>query len=226
MRKIIYIGLVAINVNGFLSAASLASYDFTASDHLWTSTGNWAWASGAWSAGFESVASIATLTSPVMVLDKAGAVTVGVTHSYNFEYGFDGGRFEFTFDNGANWNVIAQNLFTANPYSATVAIGDYGQQIDGAVFTGYSGGPVTSYFTLGTGGQPKYETEGEQTLFEEGAEVQFRFLASWGNDDGPPAPNWQISTVTFETVVIPEPSHSALAALAMGICIWRRKRLS
>ena len=219
--------LLALNSAGLLSAATLANYDFTLTNQAWSQTGNWTWNSGSgrWQAGPETTATVGTLTSPVMTLNQAGVVNVELTHAYDFETFYDGGRFEFTADGGATWNVIAKNLFTTNAYNSTVELNDWGQMIDGAVFSDMSSGLLTSSFTLGTGGEAnRYESGGVQTTFGAGTEVQFRLLASWGDDAAPSGPNWQISAATFDLAAVPEPSLASLAALAAGMSLWRRRR--
>ena len=230
------VSTVVIGLASSTQGAVLLTSDFSSSDQGWSGNGSWAWSAvnGRWETPGADVTLVTTLTSPIITATGAGYISGSMTHSFRLEEGYDGGRLEFSVNGGA-WNVIAQNLVTGRSYTGAVTLGDWNQQIDGAVFTGisdHSPGPsihiyTLSNFQLGTGGAvDRYQSGGVPYLFTAGDTVQFRLLSSWGDDYFEADANWAATEVSFSLAPVPEPEHAAAACCALVVfaMFWAKKR--
>jgi hypothetical protein len=131
--------------------------------------------------------------------------------------GYDGGQIQFSVNGGA-FQIIPAGSITGTTYNVTIstAFGSFmaGQQAFSGTSAGFSAPAyVTSSFTLGTN-------------FNEGDSIVFRFL--FASDVGinvNVGNNWQIGSLSFDNVAVPEPSALGLCGLSvMGIIATRRRR--
>lgn len=158
------------------------------------------------------------LTTPVLTVLANGQVTGSFLHRFSFEAGFDGGLLTYAV-NGGSFNRVASGLLTGQMYNGTTGLGTpIGFGIP--VFTGTSADYatptyITTGFTLGTGAA--------QT-FAVGDSIQFQFLAEFDGGVLGSSPNWQIATLSFSNVGVPEPGSLALLGLPAAAWWIRRRR--
>jgi hypothetical protein len=191
---------------------------------------------GAWTYGtsFPSVGGTATwatpgvqaatayeLTTPVLTVQANGQVTGSFLHRFSFETNFDGGVLMYAV-NGGSFNKVPIGLLTGQVYNGSPGAGNPINSL-GALFTGTSTGYatpayVTTGFTLGTGAA--------QT-FAAGDSIQFQFLDGFDPNTLGSSPNWQIATLSFGNVAVPEPSSIILGGLGLASAAfngWRKRR--
>lgn len=154
------------------------------------------------------------LILPAQTLAGSGDVTFSFDHTYNFESTWDGGMLMANI-NGAGWNKVT--FFSQNGYSSSIQT-DYDWGYSGDfngedVWSGSSGGYITSIATLGT--------------LDVGDTVQVMFRGGWDWFSKGADPNWAIDNLTMTlTVAIPEPETYALVfgAGCVGLVALRRIR--
>ena len=195
----------------FLATASLvavsftaqagAIVDLTASDGLFTPGTNWNYVGGTgWVlTGANNLNTL--LTSPSFIAG-GGAVTLQLTHSYNFELNWDGGVVELSVNGGAFGLVPGLN-FSQNGY---VPIGFNNVVPNG--FTGSSGGTLVSSAFLG--------------FIPLGTSYQIQFHANYDSSivlsGGGPA--WTISNITLEDDGLAEIPEPGTWSLLLGGCAF------
>ncbi len=236
-------GLVLVAIVTILSSTALVQagpigLDFSSSDGGLTGTGNWAYDGSSWYVNGHTSHAYYYLTTPAFEVDTAGTVTGDFTHRYNFESWSDGGQIQFRVNAGA-WSTVPADLITGVTYDNGVygfydpanpgvyAYNGYLENGFNGVSSGY-GTPsyVTSSFTLGTGASP-YSGAGSAALFAAGDQVEFQFKAAYDVSTVAANPNWQVTSLSFDNVSVPEPGTVALAGIALfSVSLRRRRRLS
>ncbi len=169
---------------------------------------------GTWSAiGGDGIKNSA-LTSPDYFVTTAGPISLTFSHRYNFEYDnpgtrWDGGLLRISVNGGLYVTVPAASI-TGNSYQTDAVIGGNCPPVRGQfAFNGQSPGFtssnfVTSVAALGT--------------FNVGDVLSIQFLAAW--DDSyvpPPAPGWEITSLSFSPSVENSSADSAATFTAAGI---------
>jgi hypothetical protein len=208
-----------VSDQGFTS--SLATGNATA-QFSYSSTGGLG-GTGAWTTpGFDS--SLTRITSPVYIVQSLSEVTGSMTHRFNFEQGngsnYDGGVIQFSINGGAFQN-IGITLVGGTGYAGP--LGGVGPNPIGTP-DGF-GGTSPNYSTAYTTSTFRVGTTSAQTLAP-GTQIQFAFTAGWDDLVINAAPNWDISSATFNNVQpIPEPATIGLGvfAFAFGSRLLRRR---
>ncbi len=215
--------------------AATTVYNFNASGQGWTASsilpmegpfvyGNTGvGASGAWSSIGQIVDSAQSnttfVTSPSILVQSTGTVTLSFDHLYSFEGGaWDGGVVQFSV-NGGGFTTIPFESFSANPYVAVITgwgAGGENSQSALAGMTAFAGdSPGRSEYTFIT-------SVANVGSFNPGDALTIRFMSSSDtNTSGAFSPQWVIDNVSV-TNTVPEPGSLGLAALA-GVGLLRRR---
>lgn len=170
--------------------------------------------SGKWQIDGIAQTSLQALTSPQFTA-LTTSITLDIIHTYDYgnEADFDGGRAEYSTDNGSTWSIL-----TMTGYGTLSDL--FGNPLTG----GYAGGPASS--SAWTGSDSATHT-GTFTAGI-GDNVRIRFTGGWDiGFIGGTTPNWTIESVTVSNVtVVPEPHEYAMVAGLglLGFAVFRRIR--
>ncbi|MEY2408422.1 MAG: hypothetical protein QOF48_1092 [Verrucomicrobiota bacterium] len=169
---------------------------------------------GTWSAiGGDGIKNSA-LTSPDYFVTASGAISMTFLHRYNFEYDnpgtrWDGGILRLSINRGLYVTVPAASI-AGNSYQTDAVIGGNCPPVRGQyAFNGQSPGFVTSNFVTSTAALG---------TFNAGDVISVQFLAAWDESYvPPPAPGWEITSVSFSPSVENSSADGAVTFTASAV---------
>jgi hypothetical protein len=196
------------------ASAATISLDLTASDggftaqNLGVGANTWSWSASGWQVGGLATASLQRLLTPVFTADGTSWGLV-LTHSFNFEPGFDGGQVYVSVNGGAF------SLLAGAPYNATLATGFGNPRAGQAAFSGFQSAFITATFSGAT---------------TPGTTFQFAFDGAWDTTvNSFNEPDWRLTSLELRDFVaagaaVPEPSTWLL--LGTGLALVARRRIT